>query len=76
MVQLLGFSEMKQSFCLRAHAEFYADGIDDALDKLAKHFTAIANGGVSEGEEILCGGEIHVHPTNDCPSPDHKRRAK
>lgn len=46
-------------FCLRAHATFEAENIDDAFIRLSKHFQDLVEQGV-DGPDLFDSGEITI----------------
>ena len=50
-------------FRLKADATFEAEGIDDALKKLGKHFLATFKDGL-DTPDIFESGEIEIYPMN------------
>ena len=51
-----------RTFRMVADCEFVAEGIDDALLRLSRHFLNEGIDGVRD--ELLHGGEISIHPVD------------
>jgi hypothetical protein len=48
-------------FKIKADAEFEADDIDDAFEKLAAHFKGLAEKGLDK-DSLFVGGDINISP--------------
>ena len=51
-------------FKIEADAEFEADDIDDAFEKLAVHFKGMAEEGL-DAKSVFIGGRVNVSPCQD-----------
>lgn len=56
---------MCKLFELKVDAKFYADNIDDAFAKLAKHFADLADGGNENSKIFIGNSRLSIKPVED-----------